>query len=77
MAFLDAQPVNTGHVLIIPRTHVRELSELDREVGGHMFKVAMVVAEGLKRSGLKGEGVDLILGDKWGVSRLFPHFICT
>ena len=72
-AFLDAQPVNTGHVLVIPKTHARELSELDPEVGGQMFKVAMVVTEGLKRSGLKCEGVDLILGDKWAVSRLFPH----
>jgi histidine triad (HIT) family protein len=73
MAFLDAQPVNPGHVLIIPRTHARELSELDPEVGGQMFEVAMIVAEGLKRSGVKCEGVDLFLGDKWGVSRLFPH----
>jgi histidine triad (HIT) family protein len=73
MAFLDAQPVNPGHVLVIPRAHARELSELDPEVGGQMFKVAMVVAGGLKRSGVKCEEVDLILGDKWGVSRLFPH----
>ena len=73
MAFLDAQPVNPGHALIIPRAHARELSELDPEVGGQMFKVALVIAEGLKRSGMKYEGVDLVLGDKWGVSRLFPH----
>jgi histidine triad (HIT) family protein len=73
MAFLDAQPVNPGHVLVIPRAHARELSELDPEVGGQMFKVAMVVSKGLKRSGVKCEGVDLVLGDKWGVSRLFPH----
>jgi histidine triad (HIT) family protein len=73
MAFLDAQPVNPGHVLVVPRTHASELSELDPEVGGQMFKVAMVVAEGLKRSGVRCEGVDLLLGDKWGVSRLFPH----
>jgi histidine triad (HIT) family protein len=73
MAFLDAQPVNPGHVLVIPRTHARELSELDPEVGGQMFKVAMVVAGGLRWSGLKCEGVDLLLGDKWGVARLHPH----
>ena len=73
MAFLDAQPANPGHVLIIPRAHAKELSELDPEVGGQMFKVAMVVAEGLKRSGLKCEGVNLLLGDKRAVSRLFPH----
>jgi histidine triad (HIT) family protein len=73
MAFLDAQPVNPGHVLVIPRAHVRELSELDPEVGGQMFKVVMIVAEGLKKSGLKCEGVTLLLGDKWAVPRLFPH----
>jgi histidine triad (HIT) family protein len=73
VAFLDAQPVNPGHVLVIPRAHARELSELDPEVGGQMFKVAMVVAEGLKRSRVKCEGVELLLGDKWAGSRLFPH----
>jgi histidine triad (HIT) family protein len=73
IAFLDAQPVNLGHVLVIPRAHARDLSELEPEVGGQMFKVAMAVAEGLRRSGVKCEGVDLLLGDKWAVSRLFPH----
>jgi histidine triad (HIT) family protein len=73
MEFLDAQPVNPGHVLVIPRAHAKELSELDPGVGGQVFKVTMVVAGGLKRSGIKCEGVDLVLGDKWGVSRLFPH----
>ena len=73
MAFLDIQPVNFGHVLVIPRAHAKGLSELDPEVGGQMFKVAMIVAEGLRRSGVKCEGVDLFLGDKEAASRLFPH----
>jgi diadenosine tetraphosphate (Ap4A) HIT family hydrolase len=38
-----------------------------------MFKVAMIVAKGLRVSGAKCEGVDLLLGDKWTGSRLFPH----
>ena len=63
MAFLDIQPVNLGHVLVIPRVHAKELSELDPEVGGQMFKVAMVVAEGLRKSGVKCEGVSLFLAD--------------
>jgi len=63
MAFLDIQPVNPGHVLVIPRAHAKELSELDSEVGGQMLKAAMVVAEGLRRSGLKCEGVNLYLAD--------------
>jgi histidine triad (HIT) family protein len=63
MAFLDTQPVNAGHVLIIPRTHARELSELDPEIGGQMFKVAMLVAKGLRKSGLKCEGINMLLAD--------------
>ena len=63
LAFLDIQPVNPGHVLVIPRAHAKDLSELDSEVGGQMLKVAMVVAEGLRRSGVKCEGVDLFLAD--------------
>jgi histidine triad (HIT) family protein len=68
-----SQPANTRHILVIPRTHARGLSELDPEIAGQMLKVAMVIAEGLKRSGVKCEGVDPLLGDEWGVSRLFPH----
>jgi histidine triad (HIT) family protein len=63
MAFLDIQPVNFGHVLVIPRVHAKGLSEIDPEVGGQMFKVAMVVAEGLRKSGVKCEGVSLFLAD--------------
>jgi histidine triad (HIT) family protein len=63
MAFLDAQPVNPGHVLIVPKVHAADLSELDEETGGHMFKVAMRVAAGLRRSGVRCEGINLHLAD--------------
>ncbi len=63
MAFLDVQPVNPGHVLIVPREHARGLSDLDPELGCQMFKVAMIVAGGLKNSGLKCEGTNLYLAD--------------
>jgi len=63
IAFLDIQPVNPGHVLVIPRAHAKELSELESEVGGQMFKAAMIVAEGLRKSGLKCEAVNLFRAD--------------
>jgi len=63
MAFLDIRPVNLGHVLVIPRVHAKGLSELDSEVGGKMFKVAMIIAEGIRRSGIKCEGVNFFLAD--------------
>ena len=63
LAFMDARPVNPGHVLIIPKTHVAGLADLDEETGAHMFKVGMRIADGVKRSGVKCEGVNLLLSD--------------
>jgi histidine triad (HIT) family protein len=63
MAFMDIQPVNPGHVLVIPKTHVASLSDLDEETGGQMFKVAMRVAKGIRKSGVQCEGINLLLSD--------------
>lgn len=40
MAFMDIQPVNDGHVLVVPRTHYERIEELPREVGLHLYEVA-------------------------------------
>ena len=63
MAFMDIQPVNPGHVLVIPKRHVARLSELDLETGAHMFKVAMQIAEALRCSTIRCEGINLFLAD--------------
>lgn len=63
MAIMDVQPVNPGHVLIIPKTHAARLSELDEETGGYMFKIAMRVAEALRQSCVKCEGINFFLAD--------------
>jgi histidine triad (HIT) family protein len=63
IAFMDIRPVNPGHVLIIPKTHASQLSELNPETGGHMFKTAMRIAQAIKRSTIKCEGINLFLAD--------------
>ena len=63
MALMDVQPVNPGHVLIIPKIHVAQLSELSEETGVRMFKIAMQIAEALRQSGTKCEGINLFLAD--------------
>jgi histidine triad (HIT) family protein len=73
MAFMDTQPVNPGHTLIIPKTHVAQLSELDEETGGHIFKVAMQISDALRHSGLKCEGVNMFLADGEAASQDVFH----
>lgn len=63
LAFMDAYPVNPGHVLIIPKDHACCLADLNPDTGGEIFKAAIKIASAVRRSGVKCEGVNLILAD--------------
>jgi len=63
MAFVDIRPVNPGHLLVIPRTHAACVAELQPELGGQMFQVAMRLAQALRQTSLPCEGVNLFLAD--------------
>jgi histidine triad (HIT) family protein len=62
-AFMDIQPVNPGHVLVIPNRHAAFLADLDEDMGAHMFRIALRLAQALRNSGVKCEGVNLFLAD--------------
>ena len=62
-AFMDIQPVNTGHVLVVPNTHATYLVDLLPETGAHMFKVARRVSLAIRGSDIHCEGVNLFLAD--------------
>jgi histidine triad (HIT) family protein len=62
-AFMDIQPVNPGHVLVVPKRHAPYLADLLDEEGARMFRVARRLASALRASGIKCEGVNLLLAD--------------
>jgi histidine triad (HIT) family protein len=62
-AFLDIQPVNPGHLLVVPNLHAGNLSELDEDTGAHMFKVAQRLTFALRKSDVVCEGINLFLAD--------------
>lgn len=63
LAIMDIQPVNPGHMLVIPKVHAMRLAELEEKTGAQMFRIAIQAAEGLRRSGLRCEGINLHLAD--------------
>ena len=40
VAFMDIQPVNAGHVLVVPRQHFEVLKDVPQEIGLHLYTVA-------------------------------------
>ena len=73
IAVMDIQPINPGHLFISPRKHIEFMSELDEELGAHMFKIAMKLADALRKSELKCEGVNLFLADGEVAGQEIPH----
>ncbi|MGW8884546.1 HIT family protein [Streptomyces sp. NPDC055749] len=63
IAFMDLQPVNPGHLLVVPKTHAVGLEDLQEDVGVRVWKVAHRLGRVLRRSGLRCEGVNLLLAD--------------
>lgn len=62
-AFMDIQPVNPGHLLVIPNVHAAHLANIDGDTAAHLMRVAHRLAAALRSSGLRCEGVNLFLAD--------------
>jgi len=63
IAFLDIQPVNSGHLIVVPVAHAANLAGLSEEDGRDVFAIAQQLAAALYRSDLRCEGVNLFLAD--------------
>lgn len=63
IAFLDILPINAGHTLIIPRRHGAYLKDMDPEDGAAMFRAGIRIGAAVRASGLKCEGINLLLND--------------
>jgi len=62
-AFMDIQPVNPGHFLVVPIEHRPYLADIDAETAGHLMGVAHRLAAALRASDVRCEGINLFLAD--------------
>ena len=72
-AFMDIRPVNPGHVLVVPYKHAALLAELDDGSVGQILKVAQQVDSAIRASGIRCEGVNLIISDGAVAGQEVPH----
>ncbi|MFN4152872.1 MAG: HIT family protein [Candidatus Sericytochromatia bacterium] len=78
LAFLDIQPVNIGHVLVIPKIHKQFIHELDDELAGKLISVANRVNRALRKTNLNCEAVNYFLadGESAGQEVFHTHLHC-
>jgi histidine triad (HIT) family protein len=61
--FMDIQPINPGHMLVVPNEHAPFMADLDAEMAAHLMRVAHRLTAALRATGLRCEGVNLFLAD--------------
>ncbi len=72
IAFLDVNPANKGHCLVIPKQHYESIFDVDEEVLGEIIKVSKKIAKALRAS-LICDGINLLSNNGKAI-QLVKHF---
>jgi histidine triad (HIT) family protein len=73
IAFMDIQPVNNGHVLVVPRVHHESLHEVPEELGAHLFRVTMRLANAIRQ--VTGcEDMNIVVNSGTAAGQDEPHY---
>lgn len=71
IVFMDASPDDNGHMLIVPKKHITDFTELDEETASYIHKIAkdmkLKIYEKLNPDGLR-------LVNNYGVYQLVKHY---
>src|SRR6184192_591877 len=75
LAFMDIQPMNPGHVLVIPKAHAAYVEDLPGEAVGPILEASTEISHALRTSGIRCEAVSFYLanGREAGQEVLCPH----
>lgn len=72
-AFMDIEPINEGHTLIVPVQPARFLSELEPTLAAHLFVIGQKVAKALRKTMPCCEGINLFLADGAAAGQEVPR----
>lgn len=73
LAFLDINPANPGHTLVIPKRHARDLLDLPEQDLLHVMSTVQRVARALDRA-LQPGGINLIQANRPAAFQDVFHF---
>lgn len=71
LAFLDINPVNKGHTLIVPKEHFENVYDIKEDILGHLIKVSKKISNALKQSG--ADGINIIMNNEKDAGQVVFH----
>ena len=73
IAFMDIQPVNSGHVLVVSRRHYESLDDIPPETAMHLFRVATKLVPAVTKVA-NAEGVNIVVNSGSAAGQDEPHY---
>jgi len=73
LAFLDINPVNPGHLLVIPKGHYKTITDMPEKLHGHIYQVAWRLALKLQQE-LDPDGLKVLQNNNEQAGQVVPHF---
>ncbi len=72
IAFLDINPVNPGHTLIIPKKHYEHIIEMPEEYGIELMNVIKKVANAVKKA-VNADGFNIAMNNGEAAGQVVMH----
>ena len=72
LAFLDINPINIGHTLVVPKKHFRNIYDLPEEITTHVTKIAKKISIAFKKIGT--DGTNISINNEKAAGQIIFHF---
>ena len=72
-ALMSFQPINPGHLMVIPNQHIQDLEDLPEETAAHLFLTGQQLGRALRNSGIQCEGINIFLTAGRASESKIPH----
>lgn len=73
VAFMDVQPVNAGHVLVVTRRHYERFEDVPAELAMHLFRVVTKLVPAVRRVS-QAEGINIVVNSGRAAGQDEPHY---
>jgi len=73
LAFMDINPANPGHTLVIPKRHVRNIYDMDEQTAAAVMRTTVHVAQAIGKA-LQPDGMNLVQSNERAGGQVIFHF---
>ncbi|HEC33056.1 MAG TPA: HIT family protein [Candidatus Kaiserbacteria bacterium] len=71
-AFLDINPTNKGHTLVVPKNHSENIYDIKEEDWTAVMKTVRLLSPKIKKA-LNADGINIIMNNEKSAGQLVPH----